>query len=408
MSASSKKIFYKIYETNGTLLAESWDDASFNRFSKKINGGFGECVISLARPFDDFGENSDVRLNNRVEIYVWDKDVNSLLAGDEDGKKIYSGYISGYRPWINESGKQGVDVILLGYHTKFAVDILKNVAQTKLYTKATVGLTVTSGELAAADGGHVMRAIIEMYIAANTPAGGSYTEVINYNGGTSLATSSNIKYTFDAETYLAAIERVRQMSPAGWYWYIDADNLFHFRAKPTTTTHYLYYQKHFVKIDVYKNMENIINNVLLDDGLGLANYRGYNNALSQGEYGRRLLQKSERYYGDTGTMDAEAANTMSNPDIEIRLTLIDNNYNTKTAAGYDIESIEVGDTVKIEGFATSIFEEGMVIKEFIYLKDRMEIVVQPVKIGLFDSVLTLKRQQEINLSEGRAESYTPA
>lgn len=399
-----KTIFYKIYSPDGTLLDESWNDASFDRFTKKINGGFGECIINLGRPFDDFGEDDDIRLNNRVDIFVWDEDVTFLTISSksqEVGEKIYSGYISGYKPWINANGEQGISVTLLGHHTKFAKDILKNGTQTKLYTKATDGLTTTSADIAAADGGHIMRAIMDRYIAESSNI------VVGYNGGTVLATSSNIKYTFDAETYLNAIERVRQMSPTGWYWYLDADNMFHFKAKPSTITHNLYYQKHFNELRVYKNMENIINTVLLDDGLEATNYRGYGRALSQGEYGRRIIQKSERYYGDTGTMDKEASNildTMKNPDIEVRLMLIDNNASSE---GFDIETIEVGDTIKIEGFKDSvIFEEGMVIKEFTYRKNSMEIVIQPVKIGLFDRILTIKRSQDINVSWEKPTSYT--
>jgi len=229
---------------------------------------------------------------------------------------------------------------------------------------------------------------------------------MHYNGGDVDATSSNIEYTFDAETYLNAIERVRQMSPAGWYWFIDTDNFFHFKAKPTTITHTFYWQQQFNEIKVSKNMERMINTVLLDDGTTATNYREYNNAASQGEFGRRVLQKSEKYYGDTGTMDEEAANiidTMNEPDIEVRLTLLDNN---KNEYGYDIESIEVGDTVKIEGFEDSIFEEGMVIKEFTYRIDRMDLVIQPVKIGIFDKVMAIKRQQDINAE--KLESYTAA
>jgi len=396
----NKTIFYNIYSPEGTLVEEDWSDASFVQFSKKINGGFGECIINLAREFGDFGEGVDVRLNNRVEIFVYDKDTNTSTVNDVTGKRIYIGYISSYEPWASADGKQGVYVTLLGYHTKFAVDILKNTLQTKLYTKATVGLTTVVGDIAAADGGDIMKAILERYNAESSNV------MMHYNGGDVDATSSNIEYTFDAETYLNAIERVRQMSPAGWYWFIDTDNFFHFKAKPTTITHTFYWQQQFNEIKVSKNMERMINTVLLDDGTTATNYREYNNAASQGEFGRRVLQKSEKYYGDTGTMDEEAANiidTMNEPDIEVRLTLLDNN---KNEYGYDIESIEVGDTVKIEGFEDSIFEEGMVIKEFTYRIDRMDLVIQPVKIGIFDKVMAIKRQQDINAE--KLESYTAA
>ena len=396
----NKTIFYNIYSPEGTLVEEDWSDASFVQFSKKINGGFGECIINLAREFGDFGEGVDVRLNNRVEIFVYDKDTNTSTVNDVTGKRIYIGYISSYEPWASADGKQGVYVTLLGYHTKFAVDILKNTLQTKLYTKATVGLTTVVGDIAAADGGDIMKAILERYNAESSNV------MMHYNGGDVDATSSNIEYTFDAETYLNAIERVRQMSPAGWYWFIDTDNFFHFKAKPTTITHTFYWQQQFNEIKVSKNMERMINTVLLDDGTTATNYREYNNAASQGEFGRRVLQKSEKYYGDTGTMDEEAANiidTMNEPDIEVRLTLLDNN---KNEYGYDIESIEVGDTVKIEGFEDSIFEEGMVIKEFTYRIDRMDLIIQPVKIGIFDKVMAIKRQQDINAE--KLESYTAA
>ena len=384
MIGAKKKIYYKLYDPEGNAINYHWDDAKFQSFIKTINGGYGECVIELPRPFDDFGENLDVRLNNRVDIYVQDGDIE---AGSE-GVRIYSGYIANYDPYI-KSGKQGVRVTLLGHHTKLSKDIYKN------------GTTTTISE-AAADIGTIMRNIMARYVAETTSP-----SVLIENSKIDLV-SEDASYTFKALTYLEAVDITRRLAPAGWYWYIDSDNFFHFKSKPSSITHHLYYSRHFEEIDSNKNMENIINEVLLFNGLAAPSdiYKKYSDSPSQGQFGRKVYKVTDKGFDAEATMDNYAAailNNYKNPDIELSLTLIDNSENS---LGYDIESVEVGDTVKIEGFNESIFEEMMVVTEYTYLIDRMILKIKPVKTDVFNKVYSLDKEMEKEKATDIPPDYT--
>jgi hypothetical protein len=382
MITNRKKIFYKIYNPQGKLLTEQWNDASFESFNKIINGGYGECVILLPRTFEDFGENNDVRLNNRVDIYVSDGDTSTEI---EKSKIIYSGYISGYRPVIN-NGNQSVEITLLGFHTKLSKDIYKSGTTTKITETAT-------------DVGTIMQNIMARYVAETT------NPPIQISNDKIETTGEVATYTYNALTYLEAIDITQQMAPGGWFWYIDNDNFFHFKAKSTGIDHRFYFKKHFWDINVNKNMENIINEVLVsDEG---ANYFTTVRSLSQGQYGRRVLKKIDKNFGDTDVMTRYANHYLDNfsdPDIVVQLTIIDNNEDA--AFGYDIESIEVGDTVKIEGFNNSIFDEGMIITEIEYLVDRLILTIRPVKTDIFTKILTNEQEIDAEKSLTLPNSYS--
>jgi hypothetical protein len=384
MIGTKKRIYYKIYDQHGVDLNYHWEDAVFESFKKSINGGYGECVINLPRKFDDFGENEDVRLNNRVNIYVVDGD----LASGSEGQIIYSGFISRYIPFI-QGGKQGVTVILLGHHTKLSQDIYKN------------GTTTTISE-ATADIGTIMRNIMARYVAEN-----SGQAILVENSNIDLA-SVNASYDFKAITYLEAIDLTQRLAPAGWYWYIDNSNYFHFKAKPAGITHYFYYGKSFEEINSNKNMENVINEVLLYNGAITPSdiYKQYKRPSSQGKFGRRVYKLTDRNFADESTMDNYAASILDNyenPDIELTLTLIDNNENS---LGYDIESIEVGDTVKIEGFNQTIFEEQMIITEYEYYIDKMVITIKPMKTDVFNKVYGIDKDLEIERAASIPTDYS--
>ena len=137
-----KEYICKIFTLSGTYIT-TWNDASFVGFSKSINSGLGEAVISLARHFDDFGEGEDIKLNNEVQIWLSDNDTPS------EGIQIYSGFISAYRPWIDGS-QEGVDITLLGYITKLTQDIYRD-QYTTLDFVAANNDTVTVADNAAHD-----------------------------------------------------------------------------------------------------------------------------------------------------------------------------------------------------------------------------------------------------------------
>src|SRR3990172_580320 len=113
-----KQYLIKVYRANGNYLT-TWSDASPSGSTADINGGLGSMTFALARPFDNFGENNDVKLNNDVRVTVHDSETSGA------GTLIYSGYISQYSPFI-DGKSEGVQVTCLGYASKLASDIYKN------------------------------------------------------------------------------------------------------------------------------------------------------------------------------------------------------------------------------------------------------------------------------------------
>lgn len=370
-----KNIHINVYSPEGEFL-KAWKDATFVGFTKEINGGLGECVIKLARKFDDYGEYFDVKLNNEVQIKITDKDTAN--TADKE-KLIYSGYISKYEPWV-EGGKEGVTVTLLGYYTKFAQDIYKN------------GTTTTITETAT-DVGQMFRNLMDRYRAETS------NPKLNYSNESIEETGTTATYTFEMMTYREAIDVIKSLAPANWWWYVDQENIVHFKPKPSSATHTFIFGRHFRSVRIEKGMEKIKNALLFwnsKTGDGQV-YRLYDDDGSISDYGRRVLKYIDPgRIGDTVDADKIAQGFISehkDPDVKVVVEIMDNNYDP--LRGYDIESIEPGHTCSFAGFSETLsetFEENMLITKVEYYLDRVRLTIEPMKAGIVDRVEKIARE----------------
>ena len=414
----AKQVTIKVYKPTGEYIT-TWKTAKFSGFTKRLNGGLGDCLIELGEVVTYSGVDLD--LNNEVRIIITDTDT----IGTSDGEKlIYSGYISNYVPWINSSG-EGINVFLLGYYTKLAQDVLKNGDITTFYSDTTTGIgTPKTGTLA--DIGLMMRATINRYIAETT------NPKLNYTAGTLQLTNTTAKYKFESMTYREVIEIILSMSPNGWFWYVDELGLVHFRAKPTTPTHKFVYGKDFSAVRIERSMEKLKNALIFWNGkLGDDQvYKLYSDLVSVAKYGRRLIRRTDERILDVGGA-SDTADKIGNkfvdehkdPDIKVVVDIIDNNENG-TPIGYDIESINPGDTCTFYGFDESLadlFKYNMLITKVDYELNKATITVEPLdtsiisrqeqigtevkEISEFDSPLSLS---EITEGISRARAYNNA
>jgi len=115
MASFSRQLIYKIYNESGTYLGLLDDVVSDFSIEKSINGGDSEFKFSLSRKFDDFDENTTIKFNNRVKVYL--KDEYNLL-GD---KLIAYGYIVAYSPFLRGK-EEGVEVTCLSAVSKLSND----------------------------------------------------------------------------------------------------------------------------------------------------------------------------------------------------------------------------------------------------------------------------------------------
>lgn len=404
MAHFKKQISARVMLPSGEYVA-TWEAFRFQRFTKELNGGLGECELQLGVPFDY--DRNDLQEGNIVELYVVDKE--TVAGGVHTGlgaRMVYRGYISEIRREVG-GDYEGPVVYLLGFYTLLSMDILKSGAQTTLYSNSSSGLTTTAGSLGAADIATIVRAVVTRYQAETTAprisAGGAFDIP---------ATGTSVTYTFEQHTYRDALDKLKIMAPSGVYWYVNADGTLSFKQKPSTPTHRFVLGAHFSDVSVRKTLTKVRNVLLLYNGDtgGSAIYKQYSDAASIAKYGRRVETVT-----DTGITASNAADAIGSkflaesaqPDVHVVCRIQDSNGD---AGGYDIESIEPGDTCDFVGFSetlSDIFSGNALITRVTYMLDAVELEVELVPAGL--TAFQEKQQRSIMQLEttlGMPASYT--
>lgn len=309
-----KKYLYKVYKNDGTFITTLNDVVSDPSFTFNINGSIGDMTIKLLRKFDSFGEEEDITLNNEIRIICVDND-------EPEGVIIYSGYISGYRPVLDE-GNEYIEITLLPYVTTLENEILNDDG-------------VTLVEYLSQDPNDIMTDIISKYTGRVSKASDSNVGIL-------------ISYSFNTSTYLQAIKKCRDLSLSGWHWYIDALNILHFKKKSEVANHILKISKDILSIKPEKRIENV-KNVILFVGDGI--YKKYERSGSTDSYGRRVSVMQDSRVSVVSTADIMAEAFLDDnelPEVRTYLKVADNNIDSKF--GYDIESFRPGEMVQIKEF----------------------------------------------------------
>lgn len=325
--AITKRAYYKIFQSDGTYITTWRDDViSSPSFVWSINGSMGEQVIRLARTSGDFGETDDVAMFNQVETWVQDGD-------NPSGIRIHNGYILTYDITIESNGTQYIDVHVVSFTNELDITMLKDGSATTV-------------SYSSADPADIFKGILNK--AAQT---------ITYNSGSIENAGTTISYTFKYITCLDALKKAVQFTPAYWYWYVDAGNLFHLSSTDfDTVDHKLFVGQQIQSIQFSKTTENLYNAVYFlggDTGGGTNLYRKYNSTTSQTEYGVREYRIQDGRVTTAATAEAISQKFLDENDhFEQTLTavVIDNNGSDGSLfsqKGYDIELLKPGDVVQI-------------------------------------------------------------
>lgn len=326
-STVEKRFFYRVYDNSGAFIT-AWDDVvSEPTFNQYINTGPSEMKISLARPFNDFGESYDVNFDNKVDVLVHDSDTTAA-----EGKLLYSGFISAYEPTIN-GGEERVSLTLLPYSSRLGFDIL-----------TVSGGATTQANFYSVDPTDIAKTILDNY---TTTASGE----VNYSPFSISPTNTLVSYNFNAIDYRGALDKVLELTPEDWYWAVDAENTYSLKKKSASANHELTLGKEISDMQIFKNSEQIVNVVLftggeLSDGSTL--YKEYKNTGSIAAFGRRVLKISDGRVTRESTAETIANKIIKDKgvaEVRVQLKVVDNN--TDKDFGYDIESFKIGETVSI-------------------------------------------------------------
>lgn len=328
-----KSYYLKIYNRAGTFLS-TIRDFQFDGFRSQINGGQGQLSFILARKFDDFDEDSIIKFNNIVELWVSDKE-------EPDGIRMYTGFITMYNPVI-DGNDQSVTVNCIGAINKLATSILRHNLYIELQTDTTNGLKDSTGGSASASAVEkVVKTIIDRYRSEST------NPFINYDATSVQDTGVTMTYTFNSLFFKESLDICKNNAASRWWWYVGSDAIVQFKAKPTTATHTFIFGRHFKKVDVQKNMESVSNNVLFS---GNAILKRYKDTTSDGKYDDRWSIHPDSRVAVLATADNMGGNDLAtNKDPDVR-TVIEISDSNGTDTGYDIESVHIGDTCQLIGF----------------------------------------------------------
>lgn len=328
MTVVKKQYQIKVYDSDGSNFIKTFNpdtvkqDVSFN---SQINGGFGECVIDLNLPFDNFDEGSSIDYENLVKIYAVD-------SNNPGGRLIYTGFISDYTPY-SKGTNQGVQVTLLGLISKLSRDYFKNGSS---YTVSKSGLKA----------GALAEDIIDHF---DSQVSGSF---ITYTGSSVESSGGDVNYEFEKKTWIQALEETLKIAESGFWWNVGADGLFTFKSKPSSATHTFTFSKDLEEVALIKSSEEVKNSVRVEyDGGSVDD----SDATSISSYGKRQELISDTSIKDATTATQTAARFIAdNKDPKLKATL-------KINSQYDIESIKVGDTCKVINVVNNPFSDNMQI-----------------------------------------------
>jgi len=336
----NKHYDYRVYDS-GTYVT-TWSDEVLSEpsFRMVINGGASEVVVRLNRKFDDFGEEVDVKLFNRVEIWCFDRQA-------PNGVLLYSGYISGYRPVLEEH-REFIEVTILPYVVELSKIMYRD------------GNGTTEIHHNSVDPSIVFKDIINRYV----DDGGTikyYTTTISGSGGISsntdsiVNTNTTVSYVYNLYTAKEALDKAIELAPEHWFWRVDPDNIIYLKESDLNTAdHTLLVGKHITGMETWRRAEDLVNRVYFvgeeDTQTGEQMYRVYSNTGSIDSYGINAEKKVDQRVSVELTADIMAnriLNQKKDPEIRTTLTIPDDN-GSDSYKGYDIESIKPGQTIRIK------------------------------------------------------------
>lgn len=317
---TKKYYVYRIF--TGTTYVTTWTKEVISEpsFRSVINGGPGELIVKLGRKFDDFGEEEDVKLNNKVECYVIDED-------SPNGMLLYTGYISGYKPVIDEVTEY-IEITLLGYVSEFQRMILRD---------GSGNTTIAYNSYAPED---ILKDVMDKYRAL----GGS----VYYTSTSIDKTNTLVSYTFNTNTIKECVDKIIELCPVGWYWRVDPNNVIYLKPKNVMSDHIFTLGLNVEKLQTYRRVEDIVNRVLFTGGGSPPLFIMRENTSSQTSYGlyeKKVIDQRVTLTATAQTIADREIDSKKDPEIRSKYVIIDGNG--PGMFGYDIESIKPGQSLSI-------------------------------------------------------------
>ena len=173
---------------------------------------------------------------------------------------------------------------------------------------------------------------------------------------TPSATGYSVSYTFNVNTMLEGINKIAELGPANWYWYVNpATDTLYYQQTGTTADHTFIKGRHIQSLDIEATKENIANVVYFtggDAGSGSNVFVNVNSTTSLASNRRGLVRLNDpKVKGGTGAATGTiiANNYISGHNAQTYITQVEVVNST-----YDITTIDLGEIVGFGSFGTFV------------------------------------------------------
>lgn len=400
-SIEEKRYLYKVYDPSGAYI-EVWNDViSEASFSQEINELGSTMSLELARNSDSIGTTteqlftesgvgittesglqlvgsiesknqvgpgSSVVHNNRVDVLAYygsneplmtemgdeivTEDDETILAtlGSPNGRRIFTGFISGINSRYGNTETTLVQLSSYGWDLD--------------QYNITNSLDETTVAFNSVDPSQIARSAIDKFIT-DSAGFGTYT----IRSGTSIPnTGTVVSYTFRNNTYSDALKKIVELMPSNWYFYIGlGDNTVYYGQQTTDPKHTFYLGKHLKGMDLSSSILDVTNDVVYTGGGEPVLYERYTQ--TPAPFTRRSLDK----FSDSRVTLSSSAEIISNGAIEEKNKVQYRTTIQVLTKQYDIESINVGDVVGFRNFGNYVDELTMQIVGLTYTPDVIEL-----------------------------------
>ena len=424
-----KIYLYKVYDPDGTYI-ETWKDVESElNFTHEINTIGSTTTVELARnsdsvgvttsPLQDesgvnllteddqtilvatesrnqIGSGSSVDYNNRVDITafygsvepLYTEDMDEILTEDDEqiladlgapnGRRVFTGFISEINSRYGNSETTIVQLTSYG----FDLDQFPITTETGLTTVPFLSV----------DPSHIADWAIYKF-RKDSSAYGTYTK----RGALSISnTGTTVSYTFRANTYKDVLEKTLELMPSNWYFRVGlGDNLVYYKERSVTPQHLFYLGKHIKALDLKGSIMDVVNHTLFTGGGDPALY------VETKEAPANRTRRGLEIMSDARVTVQRSAEIISEGKIESANKL---QYRTTVevlAKQYDIESIQVGETVGFRNFGNLVDSITMQVVGLAYSPDsvQLQLETKPPTINkrLSDIQRNLAVQENMNI-----------
>jgi hypothetical protein len=358
-------------------------------FTSKINGGLGECTFKLDQTVENFMQTDFALDFYRIEVYVSDED--SASTGD----LVWSGIFQEYKFKIGEF----VEIWLT--FASYTFLLAKTIARVTTTTISDGDTGDRRFKYTADDPALIIRDLLDQFAELQP-------DTITYTTSTIPTTGLSMTLTINAMTFLDAINEVMKFMPDLYFWRLGADNNVYVGLTNLSSVDHLVMIGQSVVSGEYTYSARGITNFIdyhggETDGVNL--YENYTDSTSITAFGNReeIIDNSNVTLSDSAEFETDRIfDKQASPVRVVSVNIIDSNYADK---GYDIESINVGDTIQVKspkletelsgwGYDSAIGVPFQV-QSVSYTPTKATVVASNKEITQSETIETIRKKQQV-------------